>query len=250
MEQDILFDNIDAYIWNLLSDEDRQAFEKTLETDDALRAELALRQLENEALQLADKADLRTKITAWRAEELAEKKTENIDTPVVPINPLRVVRFKPMQWAAAAAVALLFIVGGRYWATNNYGNEALASAFHEKTSEILRGPDDDVFGSSGTSKLDAAQALTDAKAAFDAKNYAQAITTYQSILAEKTVTPRYIQEAEWQLIVTYLAAKKTDSTSEFRILLDKLVNDSTHSYHKAALELNQKVNSVWWKWVN
>ena len=250
MEQDILFDNIDAYIWNLLSDEDRRAFEKALATDDALRAELALRQLENEALQLADKADLRTKMTAWRAEEAAEKKTENIDTPIVSMTPLRVVRFKPMQWAAAAAVALLFIVGGRYWATNNYGNEALVSEFHGKTGEILRGPDDEIFGSSGAAKLDAAQALTDAKAAFDAKNYAQAITTYQSILADKTVAPKYSQEAEWQLIVSYLAAKKTDSTSEFRILLAKLVNNSTHPYHKAALELNQKVNSIWWKWVN
>ena len=169
MEQDILFDNIDAYIWNLLSDEDRQAFEKALETDDALRAELALRQLENEALQLANKADLRTKITAWRAEEAAEKKTASVDTPVVSSTPLRVVRFKPMQWAAAAAVALLFIVGGRYWATNNYGNEALVSEFHLKTGEVLRGPDDEVFGASGTSKLDAAQALTDAKTAFAAK---------------------------------------------------------------------------------
>ena len=57
---EILFDNIDAYIWNSLSDEERQQFEKNLETDETLRAELALRQLENEAVQLADKADLRT----------------------------------------------------------------------------------------------------------------------------------------------------------------------------------------------
>lgn len=252
MEQETLFDNIDAYIWNFLSDEDRQAFEKTLESDADLRAELALRQLENEALQLADNADLRTKMKAWRAEEVAdnEKKTNAVETPVVPLNPLRVVRFKPMQLAAAAALALLFIVGGRYWATNNYGNDALASEFSQKTSDILRGPDDEVFGSAGASTLDAAQALTDAKAAFTAKNYDQAITTYKNILADKTIVPKYTQEAEWQLIVTYLAAKKTDSTSDFSSLLTKLANDSTHAYHKSAVELNQKVNTIWWGLVN
>ena len=65
MESEVNFDSIDTYLWHLMSDEERQNFEKNLATDEALRAELALRQLENEAFQLADKTQLRAKMKAY-----------------------------------------------------------------------------------------------------------------------------------------------------------------------------------------
>ena len=242
---EILFDNIDAYIWNLLSDEERQAFEKNLTTDETLRAELALRQLENEAVQLADKADLRTKMKAWREEETAGKKTVTAETKVVPLNIGRIVRFSPMRWAAAAAIALLVFVGARYWATTQYGSDALSTQFYDKmpTGEPF-------FGASGDAKIDAAALLIEAKTAFKAKDYDKAIGIYQTILSDKTVAANLKQEAEWKQVVTLMGAEKTDKTSDFTSLLSKLVGDTSHPYHQAAVELNQKVNSVWWKMAN
>ena len=240
---EILFDNIDAYIWNLLSAEERQQFEKNLATDETLRAELALRQLENEAVQLADKADLRTKMKAWRAEETAEKKTLTAETKVVPLSTRRIVRFSPMRWAAA--IALLVFVGGRYWATTQYGSDALSTQFYDKTPT-----GEPFFGASGDAKIDAAALLIEAKTAFKAKDYDKAIGIYQTILSDKTVAVSLKQEAEWKQIVTLMGAGKTDKTTDFPSLLSKLVSDTSHSYHQAAVELNQKVNSVWWKMAN
>ena len=242
---EILFDNIDAYIWNLLSTEERQEFEKNLKTDETLRAKLALRQLENEAVQLADKADLRTKMKAWREEEAAEKKTAAgvADTKIVPLSKGRVVRFSPMSWAAAAAVALLIVVGGgRYWATTQYGNDALSAQFYDKTP--IGEP---VFGAGGDAKIDAGALLIEANTAFKAKNYDAATTIYKTILADNTVGVNLKQEAEWKQLVTLMVAGKTDKTSDFAPLLAKLVADANHPFHQAAVELNQKVNSIWWK---
>ena len=249
---EILFDNIDAYIWNLLSAEERQQFEKQLETDETLRAELALRQLENEAVQLADKADLRTKMKAWRAEETVEKKTVTAETKVVPLSKGvladstgRIVRFSPMRWAAAAAIVLLVFVGGRYWATTQYGNDVLSAQFYDKTPT-----GEPLFGASGDAKIDAAALLIEAKTAFQAKDYDKAIGIYQTILSDKTVAVGLKQETEWKQIVTLMGAGKTDKTTDFPSLLSKLVSDTSHSYHQAAVELNQKMNSVWWKMAN
>ena len=246
MEQEALFDHIDAYIWHLLTDEERQNFEKNLETDLDLRAELTLRQLENEAFQLADKTQLREKMKAWRAEEAVEKKTETAltETKVVSINQGRIVRFSPMRWAAAAAVALLFVVGGRYWVTTNYGSGALASAFYGKTQQVAPS-EEELFGASGA-ETDATPLLNEAKKAYEAKNYAQATTIYQNIVQDKTVKINQVEEAEWKLLVTYLANNKTND-AEFKALLIKLQTDANHSFHFSALELGQKMNSVWWK---
>ena len=245
MEQEALFDHIDAYIWNILSDEDRQAFEKNLETDEDLRAELALRQLENEAFQLADKAALRTKMKQWREEAATETtvETTQTETKVVSINQGRVVRFSPMRWAAAAAIALMVFVGGRYWATTNYGSDVLAGEFSAK-----KGTEGEYFGAGGDAKIDAAAMLKEAQTAFQAKNYAQTTSLLQTILADKTVAPNHIQDAEWQMLMTYMANKNTGT--DFNSLLAKLVNDTAHAYNKPALELNQKVQSIWWKIAN
>ena len=147
--------------------------------------------------------------------------------------------------AAAAALALLFVVGGRYWATSNYGSAALASAFYDKKGDI-----GEYYGAGEEPKIDADALLTEAAAAYQAKNYAKAITLYQTILAENTVAINHTHEAEWKLLMTDLAARKTDAASGFPSLLAKLVNDTTHTFHKPALELNQKVNNFWWKVAN
>ena len=85
---------------------------------------------------------------------------------------------------------------------------------------------------------------------FQAKDYDKAIGIYQTILSDKTVAVSLKQEAEWKQVVTLMGAGKTDKTSDFTSLLSKLVGDTSHSYHQAAVELNQKVNSVWWKIAN
>jgi hypothetical protein len=246
MEQETLFDNIDAYIWNLLSDDERQTFEKTVAANEDLRAELALRQLENEAFQLADKDQLRAKMKAWRAEEEttdAVIETAETETKVVPIHQGRVAWFTPMRWAAAAAIALLMVFGGRYWATANYGSDALASAFEGKT-----GSDAPFYGSSGTvTTVDAEALLKQAQSAYQAKNYDQATQIYQTILADKSVDINHREEAEWKLLMALMADKKANAASGFETLLAQMVKDSSHKYHKPALELNEKVQSFWWK---
>jgi tetratricopeptide (TPR) repeat protein len=264
MNQEQLYDRIDAYLWDLLSTDERTTFEKDLTTDEALRSELALRRLENEAIRLAEKDDLRAKMKAWKAESLAISTEEKQEAKVISLNQPKIARFKPMQWAAAAAILVGVFFAGNFWVKSNYGNDALLAEFYDNSGSILR-------GSRGTLPTDFDQAMqlmqaekyqeaipilesindsaafvttrfTLAEAYFKMKNFDRAQVYYRQII-ERNETVVSVQEAEWKTVLTLLAAHKT--SNEFTDLLNRIATDDKHSFQKKARDLSAKMNSFW-----
>lgn len=285
MNQEELLTKIDPFLWKLLPESEREIVEKEMRDNADFRTEVAKRQLENDAIKQMRQNALRAKMTVWREEselETLDNQSDSIAeskaTPVVQLTPLRVVKFTPMHWAAAAAVALLVVVGGNYWATNTYGNAALVADFYPKSGDLLRG--DDAFGGGndndpalyeagnkafGTpnyaeaidnySKLTqpeyvAAARMPFAEAHFQLKNYDKAIAIYKDVLDDKQSETPTFEQAEWKLAVTYLAANKTDADTLFNNLLTRMTSNPSHAFHQPAVDLSQKVNSFWWRWVN
>jgi tetratricopeptide (TPR) repeat protein len=264
MNQEQLYDRIDAYLWDMLSTDERITFEKDLATDDVLRSELALRRLENEAIRLAEKDDLRAKMKAWKAESLADNITEKQEAKVVALNQPKIARFKPMQWAAAAAILIGVLFGGNFLVKSNYSNEALVSEFYGNSGSILRGSRGDlpkefdqamqlmqagkyqeaipVLESINDSAIFVTTRFTLAEAYFKTKNFDQAQVYYRQII-ERNETVVSVQEAEWKTVLTLLAAHKT--SNEFTTLLNRIATDDKHSFQKKAQDLTAKMNSFW-----
>lgn len=197
---------------------------------------------------------------------------------IVPLNTLRVVKFTRMQWAAAAAIALLIVVGGgNYWATNTHSNSALAAEFQPKSGDLLRGDDSfgggndtdpalyeagnkafgtpnyaeavDNYGKLTQPEYVAAARMPLAEAYFQLKNYDKAMAVYKAVLADKQTETPTLEQAEWKLTVAYLAANKTGDAT-FNNLLTRMTDNPNHAFHQQAVDLSQKVNSFWWRWVN
>jgi tetratricopeptide (TPR) repeat protein len=296
MNQAELVAKIDPFLWKLLPDAERELIEKEMSENAAFRTEVVKRQLENDAIKQLRNNALRAKMSVWREESEAETLTEEAtmtaenssdvaakETKIVEMTPLRVVKISRMSWAAAAAIALLFVVGGNYWAKNTYGNATLVADFYPKSGDILRGGDDEIFGTNGTGEASQAAVLEAGNTAFDAKNYAEAIVNYEKLtnwdniassympLAEahfqlknydkaiavyksafddKLTDNRTSQQAEWKLILTYLAANKTGDDTRFSNLLTRITDNPSHAFYQQALDLKQKTSSFWWKWVN
>jgi tetratricopeptide (TPR) repeat protein len=271
MNPEKIYDKIDAYLWALLPPEERTTFENDLANSEELRADLALRRLEYEAMRLSHQDDLRAKMKAWKAEAqdsetISDKK---IEAKVVKMDKTaeggRIIKFQPYRWAAAAAILLCAFLFGNYWGKINYSDDALYNQFKEEGSfSGLRGSDIDTVKSYKDAialieKGDFNEAISilekiEDKALFEktqfalgesyirTKNYANAIKSYQNIMTQSG-SPTDVQLAEWKLILTYLVSGQTKG--DFEVLLSKIVLEKNHVSYKKALDLQQRVRSVW-----
>jgi tetratricopeptide (TPR) repeat protein len=273
MNPEEIYDKIDAYLWELLPPEERTALENDLANNEELRADLALRKLEYEAMRLSSQDNLRAKMKAWKteaqdSETISEKK---IEAKVVKMDKTveggRIVKFQPYRWAAAAAILLCAFLFGNYWGKINYSDNALYNQFKgEDSFSGLRGGDMDTVKSYKDAitlieKGDFNEAISifekiEDKTLFEktqfalgesyirTKNYANAIKSYQNIMAQSG-SPTDVQLAEWKLVLTYLVSGQTKG--DFDSLLSKIALDKNHISNKKALDLQQRVGSVWRK---
>jgi tetratricopeptide (TPR) repeat protein len=274
MNPEELFDKIDAYIWDTLSKEERTIFEQELANNDTLRAEFALRQLEYEALRLSSQDDLRAKMKAWKEEAQQEVATplQGKDTPIIPLSIStdqkgKIIKFQPFRWAAAAAILLCVALFGNYWAKTNYGDAALFGQFNDDTGlSSLRGSGIDTVKSYNDAitlfeKGDFKEAISifetiDDKILFEKtqfalgesyirlKDYTNAIKAFQKITTQST-SQTDIQVAEWKLVLTYLVSGQTKG--DFEEILSKIATNTNHVSHKKAIDLQQRMGSVWRK---
>jgi tetratricopeptide (TPR) repeat protein len=270
MNEEQIFDKIDAYLWDMLPKNERLAFENDLKTDEALRSELALRRLENEAIRLKEKDDLRSKMKAWKAEAVISSPVETTpEAKVISLNQNQVRRFSLVRLAAAAAMFIGVLFAGNFWLNSNYSNDALVSEFYGQSGSILRGSRGDL-----PTTFDQAMQLMQAgkyqeaipilenindsanfvttrftlgEAYFKLKNYEQAQVYYRQII-ERNETAVSVQEAEWKTLLTLLASNKTGEP--FESLLNRISTDNNHSFQRKALDLKAKMDSMWRNFIN
>jgi tetratricopeptide (TPR) repeat protein len=293
MNQEELMARIDRYDWQLMPESERQLIEKEMIENADFRNQVIQRQLENTAIKQLRLRAIQAKMKTWREESEAEtapeveelELTEAVEkepTKIVPIKPLRVLWFTPMQWAAAASLALLVVVGGNFWAKSNYGNAALAAEFAPKSGDLVRGKvgfgagikveTDPIYFDKGNDamgletpeyrvaveyynklesdgyKTQAQMAL--AEAYFQLKEYDKAATIYQGVLVDKKLEINILQQAEIKLAITYLAENKPQNAAELTRILSDITKNPSHPFHQVALDLNQKINSFWGRLAN
>ena len=269
MNQEETFDRIDAYLWDTLTADERTAFEKERATDTDLAAEVALRELENQAMRLKAQDDLRAKLKAFKAEAMTLEVVDKPETKIVPLSTGgRIVRFSPMRLAAAATVLLLVTFTTFYWGQSNYSDAALAEQSFDVNSSILRGGNSEPKNSldvaadlmekgkntEAIALLQEAQkdsvlfenaAFMLAEAYFRTKNYDVAASVYKEIM-QRSKDKTTIQRADFQQLIAQLASGKSKET--VNIDLARIAADNNHAFQPQAIDLKTKMESIW-KWV-
>ncbi len=262
MNIELYIERIEEYETGTMSAAERAAFESELVTNAELRQALALFQQTNDVIEQGIENSLRSQLQTWNEEEATA-------TPMTVTTPVggRVVQMRStwVRLAVAASVALLIGWFGVRWAHSQYSDEALFAAQYEK-------PADSSFRSGGAADrplqpgLDAWMAgdLNKATLFFgdispDDDHYAEAeyylghVALQQQQydlaiaafgLSAQQGPTRFKEKAEWNRVLTYLAAGRTKD-ADFLLFLGQLANRTGHSYQEQAQDLQGKLGSVW-----
>jgi hypothetical protein len=268
------FDRIEEYLFDRMTTEERTLFEQEVAQSPQLADELQQQQLEHQAMELMHQADLRKQFKAWDTEGASEKKTRKIvEMPQYQATESRekaqnteggtpVRRFTIFQFAAAAAMLIaVAFVGIRLFSSDRSGT--IADEFFQQTTSTIRGNSDmpidlvkaedlikkqDFQG--GLTILNAingetAQAFPDkilllkGECQFKLKQYDAAIQTFQQV-ANTGVSAANKEQADWFLVLTYLAKGKPSKES-FDAALVNILNQPNHSFYNQAVQLKAKI---------
>jgi tetratricopeptide (TPR) repeat protein len=267
------FDRIEEYLFDRMTTEERTLFESEVAQSPQLADELQQQQLEHQAMELMHQADLCKQFQAWDREGVSEKTTGKIvEMPQYQATESRqkvqntgggtpVRRFTIFQFAAAAAMLIaVAFVGIRLFSGDASGT--LADDFFQQTASTIRGnstmPADLVKAENliknkdfqgGLAILNAingetAQAFPDkiqllkGECQFKLKQYDAAIQAFQQV-AKTGVAAANKEQADWFLVLTYLAAK--DKKGEFEAALANILSQPNHSFYSQAVKLKAKI---------
>ncbi|MBX2927402.1 MAG: hypothetical protein KF852_06155 [Saprospiraceae bacterium] len=257
------FDTIEDYLLENLSEEERTAFEAQLQTDEALAEAVARQRLEHRAMQLSLQDDLRAQMAEWKKEKTGKAANGATQTGP-PREAKRITLSSRLTRIALAASILLVVAMVARWAFFNpsLSNEELAAAYYESPpAGIARGtesgPDKIVFDEALAqiqrgAYSEALQSLSNISdstllvpvlfqmidAHYKLGNYQQAADAARNILSISS-DPLLEQRAEGLLLINKLAAGQRDA--EFESLLQRIVKDENHAWHRKAGELMKRL---------
>ena len=235
--------------------QERIAFEEQLSQSTELQEAVQLHQLEQEAMRLLEREQLRTQFSAWKEEKNLSTQQEAKVVAMKSSN-----RFRRL--AIAASFLLLFGGGLSIWNQINNSDAALATNYFPITSTSDRSninsenPLLDIL--TPLSKKDyntaisAAELLENtiyreqtlllkAEALFLKEDFNRAIETYESVIAQNNNISNQ-EKAEWGKI---LALLKSDKEKEAQNELKKIADNANHAYQQEAIELQNELNSIW-----
>ena len=255
------FEKIDAYLFGNMTPKAKQAFEEAIRADAALKEMVELQKLEHQAIELDIKADLRANLNQWKQEKFNNATVVDIATAKRPTRSIR--RYLiPLSVAASLALVLTFGFLGL-----QDDNAAISNDYFEASSLTSRGesgeiPQPLVAGiaafQNGNSQ-EAVQllgAITDANYTDQANlligeihyqdgNYELAATAFEKVLKNYQLDNTRDQ-AEWNLTLTFLAQKNTQSKG-IR-LLEAILENANHSHYPEAQKLSKQINQSWLNW--
>jgi tetratricopeptide (TPR) repeat protein len=203
---------------------------------------------------------LRVQLQGW-----ANSATESAAPPMTAGR----VNMRPMWIRLAAAASVVLVLGwfSVQWAGTNYSDEALFSAQYEspeastfRSGTAMENPLEPGFKALEDNHLQVAEDFfktvspvqeryAEAQyylghAAMQLGHYNLAVDAFKSCIQRNEV--KFKEKAEWNLLLTYVAAGQTDDP-DFRNLLDTMRNDNGHSYQREATQLSKKLESFWRK---
>ena len=258
MNHDLYIERLDQYATGSMSDPERAAFEAELQENPELREALALYRESEAVIEQSIENNLRQQFLSWAEEDRAAQPvaTEKHETKVISLRKI------VTRWAVAASVLLVAGFFYLYQSSQSLSDQALYAANYEA-------PDGSLLRGSAP-----ADPLSQGAEAFINKNYAVARTFFNQIpptdppyaeaqfflghialqqqeydhaiaAFEKAVKAndiRITDKAQWNLVLTYVAAKRTEDAG-FKALLSTLAGDVNHSYYVDAKVLEGKLGS-------
>ena len=260
MNLELYIERIEQYESGALTATERADFERDLAERSELQEALALYRQANHAIEQQVENNLRRQLQQWTAEDIRASETDTRPGGrVVSIGTVW------MRWAVAASV--LFLLGwfGFSWAGSHFSDQALYSAYYEKPADSafraggseahpLQVGFDALLNGNNAAAVSFFSAIVPdndryaeaqyylGHAAVQLKQYDTAIQAFQRCAQRNE--PKFREKAEWNLLLAYLAAGRTGDPA-FKALLDRMAQSDDHSYHTAAKELGEKLNSVW-----
>lgn len=259
-----IFDKIEAYLSGEMTETEATTFDKEVATNKELAAAVDRHLLAHDAIEVMIEDNLRAEMKDWSAAENKNKEAKIHQLGQKKESGGKVRRLV-YRLAAAASVALVVGFFGLQFSNTNYSNTALSAGAYNFDLSATR--------STNTAQNPLATGLKAYEAAnytaaiqffqniptanpqyseaqyylghslYQNKDYDQAINTFEKVIRSNDV--RYKEAAEWYQVVNYVAAKKEGN--DFTRLLNQLVTDEGHPYHKNAVELDAKLNSFWRK---
>lgn len=238
---------------------ERQTFEAEVAADPALAEELDVHRLAREAIELSISDNLRVQMQHWQEMEASD--TKNEEAKVVKMAPRRTLG----RILAIAASVLLILATGTFWFANeSYSADKMAMSYYESTPISLVRGDNDAPLAPGITAIQAGdyvgaetflKGISEDHEYYADAQYLLGRTYYQQGEAQQAIevlqglgnnaNPNLVESANWLVVLSYLQMGDT-SNSDFQSLLDTMVNDSGHSFHPKAVELQEKLNSFWY----
>jgi hypothetical protein len=221
MDREFLHDKIEAYLTRQMSVAERDLFEKEIATDNTMQAEVARHRKAAAALQYGLHKEMKRHLAG--IEQGLQRRTRRIRTV--------------SRLAVAASVFLIMAAGTYFYAQHNYRDTSIAQDMFAATqTEVFRG---------GEQAVPVDQRFAEAESLFRSGHYDQARLNYLEIQKEDTLLK---SKAEWNLLLCYLATDP--ESSQFRIMFDHILQDSTHDYHNRAVSLQDRLGGIWYRLVN
>lgn len=218
-------DQIEAYLFNLLTDTEKAVFEAELSKNISLRKQLKRVRLEHQAIQLLEEERIKKQFGHWKEEKhITDKKEATI--VAMPRNRMRK---NLSRFSAAASIILILVAAAFGWGNTHYTNQKLANAAFDYTS------------TSRSMDATTTSFFENAQRAYQEKKYVAAENSYQQIIQQNT-DKAVIQLAEWNLATTFLAMGATEKTKQ---LLTKIAQNNNHIYQENATLLLEQLNSPW-----
>lgn len=261
MDLERYIQRIEQYETGALSAAEQTAFDAELISNPALREALALFRQANDVIEQGVENNLRAQLQEWNQEtgQMTVTATEPVTRRVVSR------RINWVRMAAAASVALLLGWFGIRWVGSQYADQELFAGQYEK-------PADSVFRSGATAE----HPLQPGYGAWLAGDWPQAARFFGNIPADSEYyaeaqyylghtalqqrqyptalaafgqaagrpAAKFKEKAEWNRVLTYLAASRT-AEPDFQIFLASIANDPAHSYQAQASILQEKLRSIW-----
>lgn len=235
-------DYIEAYLNDLLSQEERAAFERRINTDAAFADEVALQRETRDLLEVYSQVDYKTKLKAIDEKMVAEKSAK-----VIPFGQYRKI------WSVAAVILALIASVYIFQAVNSPNFVSVDDYFS---------PYQDRITLKGSADLDTN--LQEAMNAYNQKSWSMALPLFEKILkaqpdhidaqfyygisllgngeAEKSIKQllpvskslKYGSPGSWYLALAYLKAGKGDLAKP---LLSKMAQNEGSPYQKNSMAL-------------
>lgn len=241
-------EKIDPYLDGELNEEEKAAFEKSVEQDPQLEEEVRQNMLLREVVETAYQENLRAHIRTWKSEG-----SKNSDRQVATIRRLG------YRLAAAASVVIILTASIFTMVVPQYSNDRIAARFYEPDADLgsIRGSNDaDILRQAFenyeqgnfTGAIPGFQRYPDNDKAlyglglsyYQIEDFENAIITFKALAERKNI--EYTEKAEFYLLLSYLKADQTGP--EFQELLNKVIEEEGY-YVGQAQGIKKKLDSFW-----